>query len=261
MRPPLRAVGTSQGTDCKGSEKEMWFLLDSNVTAGYYLPRSLNSRKAADRISDIFDSSRSSQRRDFFYIPNFCIAEVFSVFMKHCFGKWNRHLHKKGTIDRRVYENLCKQFQSDIHNGRFLYHYELNRYHILGINLVAPIDHYFKITRSNKQVSPMGTFDHLIISMGIHLAHIHGAENVCILSTDDRLTDILRKCKGKIKPSTVNALKLNMAKQVSGKDFGPELFPKHLNLKTVSNKELLDVFGAWPLKKGKLPPVYRWRRL
>jgi hypothetical protein len=37
----------------------------------------------------------------------------------------------------------------------------------------------------------MGTFDHLIISMGIHLAHIHGRENVAILSADDRLTDIL----------------------------------------------------------------------
>lgn len=174
---------------------DMWFLLDANVTAGYYLPRSLNSKSAAKRIESIFDAVRSGERNDFFYIPNICIAEVFSVFMKHCFGDWNRHLKKKGTIDSRVYERLVRQFQSDIHNGHFLYHYELNRYHVLGINLIAPVDHYFKISRGRKNVAPMGTFDHLLISMGVHLAHIHGPEKVCILSTDDRLTDILKNAK------------------------------------------------------------------
>lgn len=237
----------------------MWFLLDANVTAGYYLPRSLNSKTAAKRIESIIDSVRSGVRNDFFYIPNICIAEVFSVFMKHCFGEWNKHLKKKGTIDSRVYERLVRQFQADIHNGHFLYHYELNRYHVLGINLVAPIDHYFKISRGQKKnVIPMGTFDHLIISMGMHLAHIHGPENVCILSADDRLTDILKKCKSGIKKSTVKKLKLNIAEEVTGRAFGPTLFPKHLNLKTATKKELVAVLNDWPLPSGKTPKVYRW---
>ncbi len=238
----------------------MWFLLDANVTAGYYLPRSLNSKSAAERIEAIFDSVRSEKRKDFFYIPNICIAEVFSVFMKHCFGDWNRHLRRKGTIDSRVYESLVKQFQSDIHNGHFLYHYELNRYHVLGINLVAPIDHYFKISRRQKNVVPMSTFDHLVISMGVHLAHIHGSENVCILSADDRLTDILKKCKSGIKKATVKKLKLDIAEEVTGRAFGPALFPSHLNLKTATKKELEAVFGSWPPPKGKVPKVYRCKQ-
>ncbi len=59
-----------------------------------------------------------------------------------------------------------------------------------GISRIRPsVDHYFQFSKkkSKKQrIAPMGTFDHLIISMGIHLAHIHGRENVLVVSTDDR---------------------------------------------------------------------------
>ena len=155
---------------------------------------------------------RSGESEHFFYLPNFCVAEVFSVFMKHTFGTWNNHVKKKGTIDTRVYRSLVNQFEADIHNGAFIYHYELSRYHVLGINLVAPVDHYYRFRRGKRrQVAPMGTFDHLIISMGIHLAHIHGRENVAIISADDRLTDILKKCVGGISSATERKLKLDRA--------------------------------------------------
>ena len=96
----------------------MYLLLDTNVTAGYYLPRSLNSERAKKRIEIIFDSVRSGETDHFFYLPNFCVAETFSVFMKHSFGTWNSHLKRKGTIDTRVYKSLVRQFEEDIHNGK-----------------------------------------------------------------------------------------------------------------------------------------------
>ena len=250
----------------------MYFLLDANVTAGYYLAQSLRSTKARDRIENIFDSVRSGQRDHFFYIPNFCVAEVFSVFMKHCFGTWNSHVAH--TIDTRHYNRIVKQFQEDIHNGRFLYHYELSRYHVLGINHVAPIDHYFRIKRMSKSkspakaakgkknkpnVRPMGTFDHLIISMGVHLAHVHGKDNIAILSADERLTSILAKCKSDIAPGTLKRLKLDQAESLTGRKFSPDIFPAHLNLATATNKEMERVIGEWPLPVGKVPPVGRHR--
>src|SRR5438552_18965336 len=106
----------------------MFLLLDAKVTAAYYLPRSTTSKKMSTRIENIFDSVRSGVMDHFFYLPNFCVAEVFSVFMKYTFGAWNRHVKKVGTIDKRVYRSLKDQFQSDIHNGKFIYHYELSRY-------------------------------------------------------------------------------------------------------------------------------------
>lgn len=237
----------------------MYILLDANVTAGYYLPRSLNSRRVAERIEILFDSVRSGATKHFFYIPNFCVAEVFSVFMKYAYGHWNRQVKKAGgTIDKRIYERLIRQFQNDIHNGRFLYHYELSRYHVLGINLVAPVDHYFKFTHHPKS-TPMGTFDHLIISMGIHLAHIHGSENAVIVSSDKRLTDILEKCRGGLPQKTIDKLKLNIAEEVTGRPFSAAVFPKCCNLRSMSNKELEQLFGEWPLPiNGKIRGVNRY---
>ena len=235
----------------------MYFLIDANVAAGYYLPRSLNSKKAQESIRLILNYVRANPDKYFIYIPNFCVAETFSVFMKHSFGHWNSHVKKKGTIDTRIYKRVCKQFRKDIHNGHFMYHYELSRYHILGINLVAPIDHYYKISRGKKRVTPMGTFDHLIISMGIHLVHIHGRDNVCILSCDDRLIDILKKCKSHIPRSIVKKLDLTSAYELTGRMFGPKLFPKHLNLKTATKKEYERIFPSWPLPEVKIGRVYR----
>lgn len=237
----------------------MYLLLDTNVVAGYYLPRSLDSKRARERIGIILDSIRSGASSHFLYMPNFCIAETFSVFMKHAFGRWNRHVKKAGgKIDARVYESLVDQFVQDIHNGKFIYQYELSRYHILGINLVAPIDHHYQITRGKKNHKPMGTFDHLIVSMGIHLAHIHGSENVVIVTADSRLADTLAKCKSGLKPAVVRKLKLKIAEDVTGREFGPSLFPKHVNLKDASIDELRAVFGEWPLPMAKMPKVYRW---
>jgi|SaaInlStandDraft_4_1057021.scaffolds.fasta_scaffold17968_3 hypothetical protein len=235
----------------------MYFLIDANIAAGYYLPRSLNSKKARESIRLILNYVRTHPGEHFIYVPNICIAETFSVFMKHNFGQWNSHVKKKGTIDTRVYKSITRQFKKDIHNGQFMYHYELSRYHILGINLVAPIDHYYKISRGKKRVNPMGTFDHLIISMGIHLAHIHGRDNVCILSCDDRLIDILSKCKSHIPWNIVKKLGLNSAHELTGRRFGPKLFPKHLNLKGATKTEYERIFHTWPLPECKVGHVYR----
>lgn len=57
-------------------------------------------------IENIFDHGRTHPGNLFFYLPNFCVAETFSVFMKHSFGAWNSHVKKKGTIDTRVYKSL-----------------------------------------------------------------------------------------------------------------------------------------------------------
>ena len=205
-------------------------------------------------------------------LVNFCVAEVFGVFMKYSFGKWNPHVSSRGAIDTRVYKSLVKQFQDDIHNGKFLYHYELSRYHVLGINLVAPIDHYFRVSRKrlakgkkrasekkvNPNVTPMGTLDHLIISMGVHLAKIHGRNDTVLVSADDRLTEILRKCKSSIPEATLKKLCLNGVEKLTGTPFCPSTFPRHVNLKTATIPELKRVFGQWPLPVKRFKRPYRY---
>jgi hypothetical protein len=222
----------------------------------------LSSKRAAKRIKVIFDSARTGESDFFFYIPNFCIAETFSVFMKHAFGKWNTHVKKAGgRIDRRVYESLVKQFQADIHNGAFLNQYELSRYHVLGINLVAPIDHHFQITRGGaKRHVPSGTFDHLLISMGLQLAKIHGPDNVIIVSSDMRLCKVLDKCRSGLKANVVKKLKLRIGENVTGRAYSPSLYPSCINLVSAKTRDLVHAFGRWPLPVGIVRRVYRWTR-
>jgi len=233
-------------------------LLDANITAAYYLARSARSERAMQRIRTIIDSARTKGTDFFLYIPNFCIAEVFGVLAKHAYGKWNRHLTSRGlkTIDKRWYEGLIRQFREDIHNGKVLYQYELSRYHVLGQDLVAPIDHHFQ-HRRRKGVNPMATFDRLYIAMGIHLAHIHGRENVVLLTADHRISDIVERCRKPIRPSIIGKLKLDLAKEISGRSFGPDLFPRCVNLASATHSELEEVFGEWPLPLGGPLKVYR----
>jgi hypothetical protein len=35
----------------------------------------------------ILESTRGGKSHFFLYVPNFCIAEIFNVFMKHAFGR------------------------------------------------------------------------------------------------------------------------------------------------------------------------------
>jgi len=236
----------------------MYILFDANVVAAYYLPRSTQSSKVAERAQILIDSVRSGASRHFFYIPNFCIAEVFSVFMKYAFGTWNKQVKRaKGPIDKRVYKSLKDQFHEDIHNGKLFYHYELSRYHVLGINVVAPIDHHYKITKGPDTI-PMGTFDHLIISMSIHLAHIHGSENVLIVSADDRLTDILARCRSDISKEIIKKLKLEESKEITGRDFNSRIFPRFINFKRARKKDLENIFGSWPLSINRHKKAYRY---
>lgn len=235
----------------------MYFLIDANIAAGYYLPRSLKSPKARVRIEKILNYLRSNSKENFVYIPNFCIAETFNVFTKHSYGKYNKQLKDQKTLDSRVYKSLVDSFQKDVHNGKFFYHYELNRYHILNTNLVSPIDNYYKIT-SKYRVIPAGTFDHLIIAMGIELSRIHGSDKVCILSTDKRLMDVLKRCQKGISKNTIKKLKFDIAEKVCDKKISKDIFPLGLDLARCKELEIKEIFGETVYNCKEPKKVYRY---
>jgi rRNA-processing protein FCF1 len=231
----------------------MYCLFDASVIAAYYCPKTTRSHKVVENARNLIESVRSGASNHFFYIPNFCIAEIFSVFMKYAYSGWNKQT-KRGRIDGRVHKRLREQFEADIHNAKLFYHYELSRYHVLAINLVAPIDHHYKLYRRGKTgggQNPAGTFDQLIIAMAIHLVKIHGPGNVVVITSDDRLARIITKCHGDIPDSISRRLKLKEASSFTGVPFAPESFPVVLNLKEATKTQLKNVFGQWPLPMKK----------
>ncbi len=96
--------------------------------------------------------------------------------------------------------------------------------------------------------------------MGIQLVRIHGQKNVAILSADDRLCAVVDKCRDGIPKATEKKLKLTIAEEVTGRKFGPDTFPRALNLKNATENEMKDVLGAWPLSAVTPTGVYRWTK-
>jgi hypothetical protein len=235
-------------TQIDSRTRKMYCLFDASVIVSYFIPHAHKNPKVHERASSIIESVRSGESKHFFFVPNFCIAEVFSTFAKLTYGAWNRQVRKRGKIDRRLYKSLRKQFQTDIHNAALFYHYELSRYHVLAVNLVAPVDHYFKLSRGvRKTVNPAGTFDQLIVAMGIHLTKIHGTGNVVVITADYRLSKLIQKCRSNISDSARKSMQLDEAEKLVGIPFESGSFPLVLNLDTAKEKGLKSVFGKWPL--------------
>ncbi len=246
-------VDESEQLRCANSRK--YCLFDTSVLVPYFLPHSHKEAKVHERAVAIIESVRSKASEHFFYIPNFCIAEVFSTFAKHAYGDWNKQV-SSGTIDGRVHASLRKQFQDDIHNAALFYHYELSRYHVLTVNIVAPVDHYFKLGRGDgRRIVPSGAFDQLIAAMGIHLTKIHGAGNVVVITADNRLAKLIKKCRLTISPSARKTMKIADAERFVGIPFVADSFPLVLDLATAKDRDLKAVFGEWPL-----PVARRYKR-
>lgn len=240
----LKPIESSERT----MPKRKYCLFDASVLVEYFLKNTYtNNSTVSERAVTIIESVRSGKSDHFFYIPNFCIAEVFSTLAKHAFGHWNRQVKHK-PINSKVHNSLRKQFESDIHNATLFYHYELARYHILTINMVAPVDHYYKLGRGKKnRATPAGTFDQLIVAMGIQLTKIHGADNVVIITADRRLTKLINKCRSKISLTARKAMRLSEAEKFVGIRFDSTNFPLVLNLASANERDLKGIFMEWPL--------------
>ena len=78
-----------------------------------------------------------------------------------------------------------------------------------------------------------------------------------MLTADDRIADIVERYRKPIRPSTIRRLKLDLAEEITGRSFGPGLFPQCLNLKAATRTELERVFGEWPLPVKGTVDVYR----
>jgi hypothetical protein len=226
-----------------------YLLLDANVVAGYYLPRSSNSliHERMTQLVNMLKKRGRTPKPFVLFLPNFCIVEVFNIFRKYRFGKWNRKvISNGGTITKQEYDRVYRQFQKDIHNGKLFYHYELSRYHLLNTALIGPIDNYYAYQRQRGKKkanpSPMSTFDSLIIGIGIELVRLHGQENVLLLTDDDRIYQMLQRAST-IPKKTARKLGLYEAASLIGKQFARSLYPKALHLRKASQREYVAALG------------------
>lgn len=226
-----------------------YLLLDANIVATYYLPESCpkrNASKVQARIRSLIDSVRFGHLKDTkLLIPSICVPEVFGVFAKYRFSSWNAHVTE--PIDDLRYWRCRLAFRNDIHNGRLISQVDISRYHILATDLISTVDHYYEVYRSRnkrqRNKRPMGTSDHLVIGMGIHLVKTRGANNVTLLTSDHRMGKVVKRAQS-IKVASAARLGLLRTARDLGLSFSPEIYPVTLNLANASNEDLLSRVGS-----------------
>ncbi len=123
-----------------------YLLWDSSVVIPYYVKEATRNGKVAGRSRTVLEAVRHHRVDAFCYIPNIVIAEVFVALDRHCYSAWDKQVNNvwkpAKTLDSRRYKTVRKKFRQDIHNGKLFYQVETNRYHILGIDLLAPVDKF-----------------------------------------------------------------------------------------------------------------------
>jgi hypothetical protein len=91
-------------------------LIDACVASAYFAPQTTKNQKIVRRAHALFTgiSPRFSVR---FLMPNFGIAEVFSVFEKYRWGAtWNPQLRNQSrALTHRQFLNVRQKFRDAIH--------------------------------------------------------------------------------------------------------------------------------------------------
>ena len=236
---------------------EVFLLLDANVVSAYYIEESSSNKKLRARITTLMEAVRNGGAPYIFlYTPEFCVAEVFGVFDKYRFGPWNRDVKTRAPrgIPKRRYEEARKRFSDDVSRRRLLHPCDISRYHVMAVDLISPVDHYYQYYRprpGQRLRKPMGTYDHMIIALGIHLNSIHGRENFAIVTADGRLAHILDRAR-RVPKSTAGRLELPKAADRLGLSYGPDIYPRVVNLATCGGRDLAHVMRVWPLPQRAL---------
>jgi len=142
---------------------EHYYLLDASAF-GVYID---NQYKGIVK-HDIIENAENVY---FYYIPQFCIAEVFNMLAKWRYDEPYNKRHKKIPLTDTEYKSLQDAFIDLVHNRHMLYPYDLHRYHNLNAHQIYNVENSVKREQPNDKLS---SFDILIIAMAIELQRIHG---------------------------------------------------------------------------------------
>jgi len=184
-------------------------------------------------------------------IPSFCIGETFAVFEKHRWGaSWNKHVNDNTRLTPAKFRAARQAFHRAIHNGAKLLPIELNRYHVLCLDLIAPINAAYRIKRDRKfrkNVSPASTYDLLFVAMGIWLQRQHGSTDFLVATGDERVALVVKRAKSVNLGRPMRTHLADVANQL-GLTYGPTIYPRIVDLVHAKNTDLEAALPGWDSK-------------
>jgi len=228
-------------------------LLDSNVIAAHYAPKSTKNATLATRATALLTGS-SPDLEIKFLTPNFCIAEVFAVFEKYRWGHtWNKQVKKANTLTNAEFASARDGFRNAIHNGAKILQADLNRYHVLCADLISPINNAYKINRVRggavakekaKRTVPAKTFDMLFVAMGIWLSNQLGRNNLTLVTADQRICDVVIRAQSTGLSKAIQDHLTAIATGL-GLTYSADIYPEALDLAHATKAELRAQFPTW----------------
>lgn len=227
--------------------QKRYILVDACVAAAAFAPKTTRSANLVARSAALINGTSSSVEPQLL-IPNFCIGETFSVFEKYRWGTtWNKHVSKATRLTPTEFREARERFHSAIHNGTQLLQVALDRYHILCLDLVAPINAAYRIKRDRGKktnVRPASTYDLMLIAMGIWLQKQFGAANFAIATGDERLALVSRRARSVALSQPMKSHLSDVARSV-GLVYGASVYPEVVDLLHCSKTQLQAAFPDW----------------
>jgi hypothetical protein len=227
-----------------------YVLLDACVAAAHFAPKSTQSATLVSRATKLLTGT-SPDIEIQFLIPNFCIAEVFAVFEKYRWGRtWNGHVGAANTLTPTEFASARKNFGKAIHNAASILQIELDRYHILSVDLISPINNAYKINRARsprsrgRRIAPASTYDMLVAAMGIWLAQHYGRDHFTVVTGDVRLANVINRARSAAlgRPMRTH---LGQVATTLGLTYSPNLYPSVVDLGRAPVGDLRARFPNW----------------
>jgi len=170
------------------------------------------------------------------------------VFEKYRWGaSWNKHVNAKTRLTPGTFRVSRAEFHRAIHNGTELLQVELNRYHVLCLDLIAPINAAYRIKRdrtTKKNVNPASTYDLLIVAMGIWLQRQYGTEDFLIATGDERVALMVKRAKSVSLSRPMRNHLAAVADQI-GLTYGPGIYPRVVDLVHAREADLEAALPGW----------------
>lgn len=111
----------------KNNYSNHYYLLDTSAFCRFIEDRTIDPKDISHNIA--FNIVRGC----FYYIPQFCVAEVFNTF-----ARWH---YAENKISADYYAKLCSYFRTLVRDRLALYSYDLHRYHILNCDKIYETEH------------------------------------------------------------------------------------------------------------------------
>jgi len=222
-------------------------LVDACVAAAAFAPKTTRSAQLVRRAQTLLEGTSSSYETQF-VIPSFCIAETFVTLEKYRWGAtWNKHVSKQTRLTPRAFKKARDAFHEAIHNGTKLLQIELNRYHVLCLDLISPINAAYRIKRdrgAKKNVTPASTYDLLLVAMGIWLQRQLGARNLIIATGDERVALAVRRARS---TKLARPMRLHVGSVAAriGVPYSADLYPPVIDLVHAKASDIEIALPDW----------------